>query len=62
MPLTPREIIKQLEMNGFEFVSSNGSHRKYYNQSTKKTTVIPYHNKQLKPGTEQSILKQAGLK
>lgn len=62
MPMTPREIIKLLEKNGFEYVSSNGSHRKYYNPTSKKITVVPYHNKPLKTGTEQSILKQAGLK
>ena len=62
MPMTPREIINKLENNGFEFISSNGSHRKYYNPITKKTTVVPFHNKPLKAGTEHAILKQAGLK
>lgn len=62
MPITPREMIKQLEQNGFKFVSSNGSHRKYYNPQSKKTVIVPYHNKPLKTGTEHSILKQAGLK
>ena len=62
MPMTPREIVKLLEKNGFELVGSNGSHRKYYNSITKATTVVPFHNKPLKTGTEQSILRQAGLK
>ena len=62
MPMTPREIIKLLDKYGFEYVSSNGSHRKYYNPKTGKTAIVPYHNKSLKPGTEHSILKQAGLK
>lgn len=62
MPMTPKEMIKLLEKNGFEYISSNGSHRKYHNPKTKKTTVVPYHSKPLKIGTEQSILKQAGLK
>ena len=61
MPMTPREIIKLLETKGFEFISSNGSHRKYINYKTQKTAIVPYHNKTLKTGTEQSILKQAGL-
>jgi predicted RNA binding protein YcfA (HicA-like mRNA interferase family) len=61
MPKTPREIIKLLEKNGFEFISSNGSHRKYVNPMTQKTAIVPYHNKSLKTGTEQSILKKAGL-
>ena len=37
MPMTPREIVKLLEANGFEYVSSNGSHRKYRNPVTGKT-------------------------
>ncbi len=62
MPLTPREIIKLLENNGFVYVSSNGSHRKYQNFKTNKICIVPYHSKELKKGTEQNILKQAGLK
>ena len=62
MPMTPKEIIRLLEKNGFEFVSSNGSHRKYKNQSTGKTVIVPYHSKELKRGTEQNVLNQAGLK
>ena len=61
MPILPKEMIKHLEINGFRFIKSNGSHRKYYNQRTGKTTVVPYHNKPLKHGTEKAILKQAGL-
>ena len=62
MPMTPKEIISLTEHNGFEDVRSNGSHRMYRNPATGKTTIIPYHSKPLKKGTEQAILKQAGLK
>ena len=62
MPMTPRELIKLLEKNGFEVISQNGSHKKLYNEKTKKTAIVPYHSKVLKKGTEQGILKQAGLK
>lgn len=62
MPMTPREIIKLLEANNFEFVSSNGSHRKYKSRINGKIVIVPYHSKELKKGTEQNILKQAGLK
>lgn len=61
MPMTPREMIKLLEANGFECIRSNGSHRFYRNPTTGKSTVVPYHAKDLKPGTERNILKQAGL-
>lgn len=62
MPMTPKEIAKLLEASGFEYVSSNGSHRKYFNSNTGQTVIVPFHAKDLKKGTEQSILKQAGLK
>lgn len=62
MPMTSKEIIKLLKKNGFKEINSNGSHRKLYNDKTKKTVIVPYHNKELKKGTEQGILKQAGLK
>ncbi len=61
MPLTPKEMCKLLEQNGFVYVSANGSHRKYYNSTTGKTVIVPYHAKDLKPGTEKNILKQAGI-
>lgn len=62
MPMTPREMIKLLEDNGFEHVSTNGSHYKFQNPLTGRTTVVPYHAKTLHKGLEQAILKQAGLK
>ncbi len=62
MPMKPKELIKLLKDNGFEETGSNGSHRKLYNSKTNKTVVVPYHSKEMKKGTEQGILKQAGLK
>lgn len=62
MPITPKEMIKLLEANGFYEERQNGSHKFFKNPVTNKSTTVPYHNKTLKKGTEQSILKQAGLK
>lgn len=62
MPLTPREMIKLLETNGFRRVRSNGSHFFFRNEKTGKTTTVPKHVKDLKKGLEQKILKDAGLK
>ncbi len=62
MPMKPREMVKLLIDNGFTEVSQNGSHKKLFNASTKKTVVVPIHSKELKKGTEQAILKEAGLK
>ena len=62
MPMTPREMIKLLEANGFRLERSNGSHHFFRNGKTGKTVTVPKHSKDLKKGTEQKILKDAGLK
>lgn len=62
MPMTSREMIKTLQKNGFQTISQNGSHVKLYNPTTNTTVIVPYHNKTLKKGLENAILKQAGLK
>ena len=62
MPMTPKNMIKLLKSNGFEVISSNGSHFKLRNEKTNKTVIVPMHGKDLKKGTEESIMKQAGLK
>lgn len=60
--MTPKDMIKLLKKNGFEEAGANGSHRKLFNPNTNKTIIVPYHSNELKTGTEQAILKQAGLK
>ena len=52
MPMTPREMIRLLEANGFHQVRSCGSHFFFRNEKTKD----------LGKGLEQKILKDAGLK
>ena len=62
MPLTSKEMIKYLQKNDFIIIGQNGSHVKLYNPETNRTVIVPNHNKDLKKGLEQAILKQAGLK
>lgn len=63
MPMTSKEMIKLLEQNGFKCIRQNGSHKFLINEKTKRMTTVPYHsNKNLPKGTEQKILKDAGLK
>ncbi|MCW6682247.1 type II toxin-antitoxin system HicA family toxin [Aerococcaceae bacterium NML160702] len=62
MPTTPKEMIKLLEKNGFIKKNKNGSHQKMYNPQTKRTTIVPMHNKDLGKGLESEILKQEGIK
>ncbi|MDF2610171.1 MAG: putative phage protein [Lachnospiraceae bacterium] len=62
MPMTPKQMIKLLEDNGFVEVRQNGSHKFFVNAQTNRRTTVPYHNKELPKGIEQVILKQAGIK
>ena len=55
----PRQIIKVLEKKGFRFIRQKGSHRLYRKGAIRVT--VPYHGKDLKRGTLESILKQAGI-
>lgn len=62
MPMAPKQMIKLLESNGFRQTHSNGSHFFFRNDETHRTTTVPVHAKDLKKGTENKILKDAGLK
>lgn len=62
MPMTPKQMIKLLESNGFRQTHSNGSHFFFRNDETHRTTTVPVHAKDIKKGTENKILKDAGLK
>jgi predicted RNA binding protein YcfA (HicA-like mRNA interferase family) len=60
--LKPKEVLKALQRAGFYIHHQTGSHivLKHPSQPSKRV-VLPYHNKDLKKGTLQSIIKQAGL-
>lgn len=62
LPLSAKEMVKFLKMNGFKEVSQRDLHLKMYNPITNKTTTVPMHRGDLPKGTEQAILKDAGLK
>ncbi|MCD8011572.1 MAG: type II toxin-antitoxin system HicA family toxin [Lachnospiraceae bacterium] len=62
MPMKPADMIKLLKKNGFITISQNGSHVKLRNPETGKQVIVPLHSKEMKKGTEQDILKRAGLK
>lgn len=62
---TTKQIMKILQANGFvEKKNNGGSHRKFYNPVTKRTTVVPMHSlgDEVRIGTEAAIFKEAGLK
>ncbi|WP_183740483.1 MULTISPECIES: type II toxin-antitoxin system HicA family toxin [unclassified Janthinobacterium] len=55
-------VIKQLQSEGWEHVSTRGSHHKYRNPKTGRWVIVPHPKKDLPIGTVNSILKQAQLK
>jgi predicted RNA binding protein YcfA (HicA-like mRNA interferase family) len=58
-----RDLIKQLEDDGWYQVSHEGSHRHYKHPTKKgKVTVSGGTGKDVPIGTLQDILKRAGLK
>lgn len=58
-----KEVIVLLEENGWAFVRMRGDHRIYYKKGAKRPIVVPGNlNDDLKDGTLNSILKEAGLK
>lgn len=59
-----KEIIKLLERDGWFLVAQKGSHKQYKHSVKQGRVTVPDHgpNNDLAKGTENSILKQAGLK
>jgi predicted RNA binding protein YcfA (HicA-like mRNA interferase family) len=58
-----KEIIKLLEEDDWYLVKTEGSHRQYKHPSKKgKVTVAGKPSDDVRKGTLNSILKQAGLK
>ncbi len=58
-----REAIKLIEADGWQEVTTKGSHRQF-KHATKagRVTIAGKPSDDLAPGTYNSILKQAGLK
>lgn len=55
----PKMVIRALKRNGFVIDHTTGSHCVLMKEKTR--VVVPYHNKDLKPGTLASIIAQAGF-
>lgn len=56
MPMKPKEMIKLYEKNGWIKKRQTGSH--VIMQKKGHTIPIPLHNKDLKKGTEHTLLKK----
>lgn len=62
MPMKVREAIKLIEADGWVLVRTKGSHRQFTHRiKPGLVTVAGKPSRDLPPGLERSILKQAGL-
>jgi predicted RNA binding protein YcfA (HicA-like mRNA interferase family) len=55
----PKILMRALKRDGFVVHHVTGSH--YVLKRDKFRVTVPYHNRDLKPGTLSSIIAQAGL-
>lgn len=63
MPTTVRDIIRQIEEDGWRHIATRGSHRQFKHPTKLgRVTVAGKPKDDVSPGTLNSILKQAGLK
>ena len=63
MAMKLRDIIKQIEADGWYLVAQKGSHRQYKHPFKEgRVTIAGALGHDLAPGTLNSILKQAKLK
>ena len=56
------KVVKALRKAGFEVDHQTGSHIIMYRVVTKDRAVVPYHSRDIKPGTLNSLLKEANIK
>jgi predicted RNA binding protein YcfA (HicA-like mRNA interferase family) len=60
--VTPRKVMRALERAGFVCIRVSGSHHIYEHPARPDEIVpVPRHDRDLKRGTLQSILRLAGL-
>ncbi|MEO8720225.1 MAG: type II toxin-antitoxin system HicA family toxin [Ginsengibacter sp.] len=58
-----KEVIKLIQKDGWFFERQTGSHKIFKHPTKRGIVVVPEHGKEdIKAGTLNSILKQAGLK
>ncbi|MEZ5790810.1 MAG: type II toxin-antitoxin system HicA family toxin [Nitratireductor sp.] len=58
METDSRQIIKRLQMDGFDLVGIRGSHHKFKKDG--RIVIVPHPRKSLPLGTARSIAKMAG--
>jgi predicted RNA binding protein YcfA (HicA-like mRNA interferase family) len=59
---TSRDIIRELEADGWRLVKVRGSHHQFKHPTKPGKITVPHPSKDLNRKTEHSIRKQAGLR
>lgn len=60
--INSKKLLTFLGKRGFYITRQSGSHMiLHHNSDQTKRVTLPLHNKDIKPGTLNSILKQAGI-
>nr|WP_300846586.1 type II toxin-antitoxin system HicA family toxin [uncultured Acetatifactor sp.] len=60
--MTVREVLRALRKDGWYATNQEGSHISLKHPTKPGKVTVPNHNGDLKPGTLNSIYRQAGLK
>jgi len=61
-PVSGKRMCRILRKRGWILVRSKGSHQAFQRAGNPITIIVPVHgNKDLKPGTQRGIMKDAGL-
>lgn len=55
-----KKVIKELEIDGWIFVSQKGSHMKF--KKGNKTCIVPNHKGDIPKGTLSQIVRSTGIK
>jgi predicted RNA binding protein YcfA (HicA-like mRNA interferase family) len=60
-PVSGKRLARALVRAGWILIRTKGSHRTYQAPDGVTLVTVPYHSKDLKPGTQRSIMKATGL-
>ena len=59
--VTPRQAVRALELCGWEFDRSKGSHRVFRHPDHRHRIVVPMHARDLARGTLHQIVEASGV-
>jgi predicted RNA binding protein YcfA (HicA-like mRNA interferase family) len=60
-PITPKELMRKLEKQGFVLQRTTGSHMIYKNMRLGTRANVPFHLREIPKGTLMSIIRESGL-